>query len=103
MIFMIALDLNSEIIYKTNRIPNNLKKFKNPKGKIHIIKERCKECGYCWTYCPKEVLEKSDYVNKNGYHPPKIKSGKEDSCVACGMCESICPDFAIFVEEIKNE
>ncbi|MCI4434735.1 MAG: 4Fe-4S binding protein [Thermoplasmata archaeon] len=100
---MINLDFESEKVYNTGRAPINIHAFKVPLGKVHIIKERCKECGYCWTYCPKEVLEKSDYVNKNGYHPPRIKKGKESACVACGMCEAICPDFAIFVEEIKNE
>jgi 2-oxoglutarate ferredoxin oxidoreductase subunit delta len=100
---MINLDFESEKVYNTERAPINIHTFKVPLGKVHIIKERCKECGYCWTYCPKEVLEKSDYVNKNGYHPPRIKKGKESACVACGMCEAICPDFAIFVEEIKNE
>jgi len=99
---MINLERYSEKIYITPREPVNKDAFKIPRGRVHIIKERCKECGYCWTFCPKEVLEKSDYVNKNGYHPPKIREGKEDACVACGMCEAICPDFAIFVEEVKE-
>ena len=100
---MITIDFDSEKIYKTGRTPINLQNFRKPLGRVHIIAERCKECGYCWTYCPREVLEKSDYVNKNGYHPPRVKKGRENDCVACGMCEAICPDFAIFVEEIKNE
>lgn len=82
------------------REPVNANKYKLPKGRVHIIADRCKECGYCWSYCPNEVLEKSSVFNKNGYHPPQVKKGKEDSCVDCGMCESICPDFAIFVEEV---
>lgn len=83
------------------RVPVNLSKFFIPRGTVHIIKERCKECGYCWNYCPKDVLEKSGDINANGYHPAHVKNGKEDSCVACKMCESVCPDFAIFVEEVK--
>ena len=81
------------------REPVNLSKFHIPRGTVHIIQERCKECGYCWNYCPSGVLEKSDTINVNGYYPTRVKSGKEDSCVACGMCESVCPDFAIYVEE----
>lgn len=81
------------------RVPVNLSKFHIPRGEVHIITERCKECSYCWTYCPSDVLEKSDSLNSNGYYPTRVKHGKEDSCVACGMCESVCPDFAIYVEE----
>lgn len=93
---MLLSDSQAEII----RTPVNLLKFRIPRGNIHIIEERCKECGYCWNYCPKDILEKSDLINANGYHPTRIKDGKESSCVACGMCESICPDFAIYVEEV---
>lgn len=82
------------------RVPVNLSKFHTPKGTVKIISERCKECGYCWTYCPKDVLEKSDFLNANGYHPAHVREGMEDSCVACRMCESVCPDFAIFIEEV---
>lgn len=81
------------------RVPVNFSKFQVPKGTVHVISERCKECGYCWTYCPKDVLEKSPEMNKNGYHPTRVKEGKGDSCVACRMCESVCPDFAIYVTE----
>lgn len=84
------------------RVPVNLSKFQIPRGEVHIISERCKECSYCWTYCPSEVLEKSDSLNSNGYYPTRVREGKEDSCVACGMCESVCPDFAIYVEERKQ-
>lgn len=82
------------------RVPVNLSKFHVPRGTVHIISERCKECGYCWNYCPNDVLEKSDTLNVNGYYPTRVKAGREDSCVACGMCQSVCPDFAIFVEEM---
>lgn len=83
------------------RVPVNLVNFQIPSGTVHIIEERCKECGYCWTYCPKDVLEKAENVNVNGYHPTRVKDDMEHECVACGMCESICPEFAIFVEEVK--
>lgn len=83
------------------RDPVNFSKFNIPRGKVHIITERCKECGYCWTYCPKDVLEESEEFNTNGYHPTRVKGGKGDDCVACKMCESVCPDFAIYVDEVK--
>jgi 2-oxoglutarate ferredoxin oxidoreductase subunit delta len=51
-------------------------------------------------YCPKDVLELSEEFNVKGYHPPFVKD--EDACVYCQLCESICPEFAIFVT-IKEE
>ena len=62
---------------------------------IHIVKDRCKGCGFCVEYCPKDVLELSDDFNVKGYHPPFVK--EEDDCIYCQLCESICPDYAIFV------
>ncbi|MBE9511607.1 MAG: ferredoxin family protein [Bacteroidetes bacterium] len=70
------------------------------RGIIHIIKDRCKGCGFCVEYCPKDVLELSDEFNIKGYHPPFIKN--EDDCVYCQLCETICPEFAIFVT-LKEE
>ncbi|MBS3818628.1 ferredoxin family protein [bacterium] len=70
------------------------------KGKIHIIKDRCKGCGFCVEYCPKDVLELSKEYNAKGYHPPFIKD--EDNCCYCQLCETICPEFAIYVT-LKNE
>ena len=70
------------------------------KGKVHIEKNRCKGCAFCVEYCPKDVLEMSEEFNVKGYHPPFVKD--EDACVYCQLCESICPEFAIF-ETIKEE
>jgi 2-oxoglutarate ferredoxin oxidoreductase subunit delta len=70
------------------------------KGKIHIKKDRCKGCAFCVEYCPKDVLEMSEEFNVKGYHPPFVRD--EDACVYCQLCESICPEFAIFVT-IKEE
>lgn len=73
-----------------------------PVGRVFIIPDRCKECKYCWEYCPEEVLEASQAVNSNGHHYPQVKQGKESACIACGMCEWICPDFAIYAVEKRT-
>jgi 2-oxoglutarate ferredoxin oxidoreductase subunit delta len=75
--------------------------LKPKKGIIHIEKDRCKGCAFCVEYCPHDVLEMSDEFNVKGYHPPYVKD--EDKCIYCQLCESICPEFAIFVTLKKEE
>ena len=70
-------------------------------GKIIINNDRCKGCGFCVEYCPRDVLELSDDFNVKGYHPPYIKH--EDECCYCQLCETICPEFAIYVTVKKKE
>jgi 2-oxoglutarate ferredoxin oxidoreductase subunit delta len=80
--------------------PFGKEKPKIVSGEIHIIKERCKGCGFCIEYCPRDVLDVSEEFNEKGYHPPKIV--KPEMCTFCGLCELICPDFAIFVTESEE-
>jgi len=74
-----------------------------PVGQVYIIPERCKECGFCWTFCPMDVLEQSEETNAKGYHYPRVKEGKEGDCINCETCTLICPEFAIFTERIEEE
>ncbi len=76
------------------RTPLDIDQVTVPRGEVHIIVERCKGCGFCVEYCPKDVLVMSEGFNRKGYHPPQVVEGTE--CVACNLCEMICPDFAIF-------
>lgn len=76
------------------RKPLDAEKIKGPKAEVHIIKDRCKGCGFCIEFCPREVLEVSEEFNQRGVHPPKVKD--ESMCALCGFCEAVCPDFAIF-------
>jgi 2-oxoglutarate ferredoxin oxidoreductase subunit delta len=63
-------------------------------GKVVIIEERCKSCGFCIAYCPRQVLQLSANFNKKGYHPPEVIDAAK--CVNCHFCEVLCPDFAIY-------
>ncbi|MBI9076116.1 MAG: ferredoxin family protein [Desulfatibacillum sp.] len=83
------------------RVPLDAEQIDVTLGIVHIIKERCKGCGYCIEFCPKEVLEFSKEFNQKGYHPPRVK--KPDDCVNCHYCEIICPEFAIYSIEAEQE
>jgi len=76
------------------RKPLDADTVKVPHGEIHIVVNRCKGCLFCVEYCPREVLEMSQDFNVKGYHYPEVN--KDDACVNCGLCEMLCPEFAIF-------
>ena len=82
---------------KTWRKPLDAEKVKPPKGEVHLLEDRCKGCGFCIEFCPKDVLEESEEINKRGVHPPKVVN--EDRCALCGFCSAICPDFAVYTTE----
>lgn len=79
------------------RVPLDSESIELSKGIVHIIDNRCKGCGYCMEFCPRDVLELSHQFNNKGYHPPVVK--KADACVNCHYCEIVCPEFAIFSVE----
>jgi 2-oxoglutarate ferredoxin oxidoreductase subunit delta len=83
------------------REPLDLKDIRVPRGEIHVLVERCKGCGWCVEYCPRGVLETSDEINSKGYHPPIATDA--NACVSCGLCELLCPEFAIYVLETEGE
>lgn len=74
-----------------------------PLGRVHVIVERCKECGFCIDYCPTQVLVYSEDINEKGYHYPMVAEGKESACVHCRFCDLICPELAIYTTEAKAE
>jgi 2-oxoglutarate ferredoxin oxidoreductase subunit delta len=66
-------------------------------GIVHVIEERCKGCGFCVEFCPRQLLVMSERTNSKGYHPPEVADDLH--CVNCGLCALLCPDFAIYVED----
>ena len=83
------------------RKPLDLDRIRVPRGHVVILTERCKGCQFCIEYCPQGVLVVSKEFNSKGYHPPEVAD--ERSCVACDLCELVCPEFAIYcVEELME-
>ena len=76
-------------------------KVKPSRGKIEIMEDRCKGCRFCIEFCPKHVLGESKTFNAKGYHP--AQEAQPEECVNCGLCEMLCPEFAIKVTPEEEE
>jgi len=83
------------------REPLDAQEIQVTRGLVCIIDDRCKGCGYCIEFCPKDILQFSDKFNRKGYHPPVAT--KPEECVNCHYCEIICPEFAIYSVEVPPE
>ena len=79
---------------KNWRKPLDSERYKSPRGRIHLIPDRCKGCGFCVEFCPSGALELSVEFNVKGYHPPILVD--QNFCNGCDLCGLYCPDFAIF-------
>ncbi len=65
------------------------------KFNLKVYIERCKDCGICFEFCPKNNLQ----VGKDG-GPEMIDP---EACTGCRLCEYLCPDFAIQVWKDDRE
>ena len=65
--------------------------------KIRIDERLCKGCYYCVDACPGGVLVKSAKTGPRGYG--LVEAEKPEECIECGLCERICPDFAISIRK----
>lgn len=48
----------------------------------------CKGCELCISFCPRKVLT----LNLG-----KVEVRNPENCIKCGLCEQLCPDYAIRV------
>ena len=79
---------------------------------IIIKKDRCKGCGFCVEFCPKQILQMSDDLNVRGIHYASMKNASGSPlpestihnpqstiprCTGCAICALVCPDVAIEV------
>jgi 2-oxoglutarate ferredoxin oxidoreductase subunit delta len=70
------------------------------KGRVSIVVERCKACGFCVEFCPTHVLVLSSAFNSKGYHPPHVVH--PEKCSGCDLCGMYCPDFAIYGTKVPE-
>lgn len=70
---------------------------------IIINKDRCKACGFCIQFCPKQLLLMSDDLNLRGIHYACMRDeaacpgATAKECTGCAICGLVCPDVAIEV------
>ena len=57
---------------------------------IVVNREWCKRCGICSSFCPTTVFD----AEPDG----TVVVARLDACIACELCERICPDLAIHLE-----
>lgn len=65
------------------------------RAEVHIIADRCRACGICIEACQSGVLEKA----ADGI--PALRDAA--ACTGCGICQMLCPDFAIWVSIPTSE
>ncbi|MDR2157184.1 MAG: 4Fe-4S binding protein [Clostridiales Family XIII bacterium] len=59
-------------------------------GGLTIHQDRCKACGFCIHFCPRQVLGASKTtINGKGFAPVEAVRG---GCIECGVCHTVCPD-----------
>jgi len=85
------------------RKPLDLDRWPVPRAQVKVLPERCKACDLCVEYCPVHMLEWSSEYNAKGYRYPVLVAGMDEACIACGYCQSVCPDFAIYIEALPKE
>ena len=69
-------------------------KTKKVKKLAYIKNNYCKSCEICISVCPVDALSVSSIFNSSGVHPVEVSQ----TCIGCGQCFYVCPDFAIEVK-----
>ncbi|MDF9407106.1 MAG: 2-ketoisovalerate ferredoxin oxidoreductase subunit delta [Pelotomaculum sp. PtaB.Bin013] len=65
------------------------------KGFFTLFPGLCKGCGLCIEKCPKKSLDWSNVLGV--YGTPSVRANND--CIACGICQNVCPDCAIHIEK----
>ena len=62
-------------------------------SEISIKMARCKGCGICVAFCPKQVLA----LDALG----KVQVANPEACIGCASCAQVCPDACIEVYKAR--
>ena len=78
----------------------------------------CTGCAYCTEGCPMHIaipkyfslynaemqeLKEKDFTSQGTYYDNlTLKFGKASDCIACGQCESVCPQHLPIIENLKR-
>lgn len=74
-------------------------------GVAVIDKEACKACGKCVAACPRKLIELIPYDQKHFVQCSSKDKGKDvmtackTGCIGCRMCQKVCMEGAITVED----
>jgi Na+-translocating ferredoxin:NAD+ oxidoreductase subunit B len=80
-------------------------KFDEELGIPKVIREKCNACGKCITECPKNLIKiipskKEVYVMCCNHEKGlDVKNICSVGCIACSICEKICPVNAITIKD----
>jgi 2-oxoglutarate ferredoxin oxidoreductase subunit delta len=67
----------------------------HPDADVFVYDAWCKGCGICYELCPTGVLS----ADRGGR--PIVE--KPEACIACYLCEMLCPDMAITVYKERKK
>ena len=68
---------------------------------VYVEERLCKGCGLCVHFCKRGVLKMSGRRNLKGYNVAEVFVAEK--CKPCKLCEMNCPDFAIYVNLVKDK
>jgi ferredoxin len=69
-----------------------------PFGDVLIDTQKCTLCSACANYCSTDALKSEDMPGTDGW-VPKV-TFTHTYCIACDICEDICPEKAIRVKRV---
>lgn len=97
--YKLASDVSRDLYQKdidNHRANIPLKLSEDAKKKTIILPNYCKGCGLCLVKCPVNAISWDTKILNYLSRPiPKINLEK---CIACKICENICPDCAIKID-----